>query len=109
MENSPIRPFRTDLIDSITYRRLLTEIALLDVGENVGVLRETAANIEEAISHDGILRMRFDVPHNIRYSPKSLEYPAPYSDVRLEPDYKNKYALACDLTFWAVQFLYLVQ
>lgn len=109
MENSPIRPFRTDVIHSITYRRLLTEIALLGVGKSVGVLRETAANIEEAISHDGILRMRLDIPHNKRYSPKNLEYPTPYSDVRLEPDYKNNHALACDLTFWAVQLLYLVQ
>jgi hypothetical protein len=28
---------------------------------------------------------------------------------RLEPDYKRKYALECDLTFWAVQFLTLVE
>ena len=78
------------------------------MGKSVGVLRETAANIEEAISHDGILRMQLDMPHNKRYSPKNLEYPTPYSDVRLEPDYKNNHALACDLTFWAVQLLYLI-
>lgn len=108
MENSPIRPFRTDLIDTITYRRLLTEIAMLGVGKSVGVLCETAANIEEAMSHDGILRMRLDLPHNKRYSPKSIDYPTPYTDVRLEPDYRRKYALECDLTFWAVQFLHLM-
>lgn len=108
MGNSPIRPFCTDLVQSITYRRLLTEIAMLGVGRSVGVLRETAENIEEAMSHDGILRMRLDVPHNKRYSPKNIEYPTPYSDVRLEPDYKQKYALDCDLTFWAVQLLYLI-
>ncbi|MDR0861425.1 MAG: hypothetical protein LBN30_01400 [Oscillospiraceae bacterium] len=28
-----------------------------------------------------------------------------YVDVRLEPDYKRKYALECDFTFWAVRFL----
>ena len=109
MANSPIRAFRTDLIDSITYRRLLTEIAMLGVGESVGVLCESAANIEEAINGDGILRMRFDLPHNKRYSPKSIVYPTAYLDVRLEPDYKRKYALECDLTFWAVQFLTLVK
>ena len=108
MANSPIRPFRTDLIDSITYRRLLTEIAMLGVGESVDVIRESAANINEAISRDGILRMRFDLPHNKRYSPKNIEYPTPYTDVRLESDYKRKYALECDLTFWAVQFLHLM-
>ena len=109
MHNSAIRPFRPDLIDSITYRRLLTEIAMLGAGESVGVVRESAANIEEAISGDGILRMRLDMPHNKRYSPKSIVYPTAYADVRLEPDYKQKYALECDLTFWAVQFLHLAR
>ncbi|MDR1688130.1 MAG: hypothetical protein LBS21_05910 [Clostridiales bacterium] len=107
IHNSPIRAFRADLIDSITYRRLLTEIAMLGAGEGVGVLRESARNIEDAIGSDGILRMRLDLPHNKRYSPKSIEYPTPYVDVRIELDYKRRYAFECDLTFWAVQFLYL--
>jgi hypothetical protein len=59
----PLRPFRADIIDTIVFRRLLTEIAMLGVGTHV--------------------------------------------DVRLESDYKKKNALECDLTFWAVQFLYL--
>ncbi|MDR1692767.1 MAG: hypothetical protein LBR72_05360 [Oscillospiraceae bacterium] len=109
MANNPIRPFRTDLIDIITYRRLLTEIAMLGVGERVSVLRESAANILETLDADGILRLRFDLPHNRRFSPKALEYPTPYADVRLEPDYKRKYALECDLTFWAVQLLTLIE
>lgn len=29
-------------------------------------------------------------------------------DFLLESDYKSKNALLCDLTFWAVEFLYLV-
>lgn len=107
MSNSPIRPFRADLVDSITYRRLLTEIAMLGVGESVRVIRDSITGIKDAIGNDGILTMRFDLPHNKRYSPKNIEYPTPYVDVRLEPDYKRKYALECDLTFWAVQFLHL--
>lgn len=107
MSNSPIRPFRADVIDNITYRRLLTEIAMLGVGESVGVIKDSIAGIDDAIGDDGILKMRFDLQHNKRYSPKNIEYPTPYVDVRLEQDYKRKYALECDLTFWAVQFLYL--
>jgi len=107
MTNSPIRPFRKDLIDTITYRRLLTEIAMLGVGDRVSVLRETIENIEEALAIDGILRLDFSVTHNKRYSPKSIEYPTAYVDVRLEEDYKRKYALECDLTFWAVELLHL--
>ena len=63
--------------------------------------------MEEALSGDGILRLNFSLPHNKRYSPIKIEYPTPYVDVRLESDYKKKNALECDLTFWAVQFLYL--
>lgn len=104
-----LRAFKTDLIDSIMYRRPLTEIAMLGVGERVGVIQESAANIEEALSGDGILKLRFDLPHNRRYSPKKIEYPTAYSDVRTESDYNSEIPLLCDLTFWAVQFLSLVE
>ena len=102
-----IRPFKTDVIDSVMYRRPLTEIAMLGVGNRARVIRESAANIGEALSADGILRLRFDLPHNRRSSPKKIVYPTAYSDVRLEPDYSTEIALLCDLTFWAVQFLSL--
>ena len=107
--NRPLRPFKYDVVDTILYRRVLTEIAMLGVGEKVGIIRESVANVRDAIDADGILRMDLDSPHNKRYSPKNIEYPTPYVDVRLEPDYKRKYALECDLTFWAVQFLSLVE
>ena len=103
----PIRAFSPDLIDTITYRRLLTEIAMLGVGEDVNIIRESAANVKEAIDKDGILRMNFDRPHNKRYSPKYIKYPTAYVDVRLEADYKDKKALLCDLTYWAVEFLHI--
>lgn len=104
----PIQAFHPDVIASITYRRILSEIAMLGVGKSVHIIRESAANIEEALDKDGILRLNFDAPHNKRYSPKKIEYPTAYIDVRLEADYKQKNALLCDLTFWAVEFLHLV-
>ena len=105
----PIRAFHPDLIDTITYRRTLSEIAMLGVGTGADVIRESVANVEEAIDRDGILRMSFDKPHNKHYSPKYIVYPSPYGDVRLEADYKQEKALLCDLTFWAVEFLWLVE
>lgn len=105
----PIRAFRTDLIDTVNYRRLLTEIAMMGVGETVDVIRDSAANIKEAIGKDGILRMDFDRPHNKRHSPLYISYPTAYADVRLEADHKDNMALLCDLTYWAVEFLHLVQ
>lgn len=105
----PLRAFNADLIDSITYRRILSEMAMLGVGNGVHIIRQSVENIREAIDRDGILRMNFNVPHNKRYSPKKIEYTSAYNDVRLEADYKDKNALLCDLTFWAVEFLYLVE
>jgi hypothetical protein len=103
----PFRSFSPDIIDSILYRRPLTEIAMLGIGKNVQLLNESIANIMEALDDDGVLKMNFALPHNKRYSPKQIEYPTPYVDVRLEPDYKSKTSLLCDLTYWAVEFLHL--
>ena len=97
----PLKPFNVDKVETVMYRRPLTEIAMLGVGENVGVICETAANVRDAIDTDGILRAKFK---KSSFSP----YPTAYVDVVLEPDHKRKYALECDLTFWAVQFLTLV-
>lgn len=103
----PIRAFHPDLIDTITYRRILSEIAMLGAGEDIDVIRESVANVKEALDKDGILRMNLKQPHNKRYSPKYIEYPASYTDVRLEADYKNDIGLLCDLTFWGIEFLFL--
>jgi hypothetical protein len=80
---------------------------MLGVGENVNILSESIANIKQALNGDGILKMNFGVSHNKNYSPKKIEYPTPYVDVRLEPDYQSEISLMCDLTFWAVEFLHL--
>jgi hypothetical protein len=103
--NRPLRAFRADLIDTILYRRVLTEIAMLGVGERVGIIRESVFNLLNALGEDGILRL----PELAKRMKKYVDYPTAYVDVRLEPDYKRKYAAECDLTFWAVQFLTLAE
>ena len=106
---TPIKAFDPDYIDIITYRRVLTEIAMLGVGEQVGVIKESMAAVSGAITEEGVLKMNLKQPHNKRYSPKNIEYPTPYVDVRLEENYRNGSGLDCDLTFWAVQFQKLVE
>lgn len=98
----PIKPFTADRVETVIYRRPLTEIAMLGVGERVDVIRESAANIQNAIDSDGILRTKFK-------RSSFSQYPTAYVDVVLETDHKRKHALECDLTFWAVQFLHLVK
>lgn len=106
---TPIRAFDPDYINTITYRRILTEIAMLGVGEQVGVIKESMEAIAAATDDEGVLKMNLAQPHNKRYSPMYIKYPTPYVDVRLEEDYKNGRGLDCDLTFWAVQFENLVE
>lgn len=103
----PFRAYRPEIIDSILYRRPLTEIAMLGVGEKVDILRESIENLKIELNKDGILRMNFSLPHNKHYSPKKIVYPTAYVDVQLEPNYKTNISLQCDLTFWAVELLNL--
>jgi len=98
----PIKPFTADKVETVMYRRPLTEIAMLGVCESVDVIHESADNVREAIDADGILQTKY------KKSNFSL-FPTAYVDVVLEPDHKRKWALECDLTFWAVQFLTLVE
>lgn len=104
----PIRALRVDLVDTIMYRRLLTEIAMLGVGDRAGVIRESADNVREALAADGILRFDTRNLKNKRNTPRYIEYPGAYCDVRLEADYTDKTAIDCDLTYWAVEFLHYV-
>lgn len=106
---TPIRAFDPDYINTITYRRILTEIAMLGVRDNVNIIKESLEAVSAATNEEGILKMNFEQPHNKRYSPLQIEYPTPYVDVKLEQNYKNGLGLDCDLTFWAVQLRALVE
>ena len=97
----PFSPFTSECINTVMYRRPLTELAMLGIGESVGVIKESVANVRAAMDADGILRTK--------YKKSSFPtYPTAYVDIVLEADHKRKWALECDLTFWAVQFLTLV-
>lgn len=106
---TPIRAFDPNYINTITYRRILTEIAMLGVGTCVDVIKESLEAVSAATDKEGRLKMNLEQPHNKRYSPLNIEYPTPYVDVRLEKNYKNGPGPDCDLTFWAVQFRHLVE
>lgn len=106
---TPIRAFDPDYINTINYRRILTDIAMLGVGEKVGVLKESLEAISAATNDEGVLKMNLAQQHNKRYSPMNIEYPTPYVDIRLEEKEKSDHGLDCDLTFWAVQFKTLLE
>lgn len=103
----PLLPFKIDTIQGVMYRRVLTEIAMLGVGNKVDIIRESVTNIKEALKADGILRWDFTSAYQQRQF-KAQKWPTAYCDVWLETDHKKENALWCDLTFWAVQLLYLL-
>lgn len=96
----PFTPFSAEPQENL-FRRYLTEIAMLGVGTRAEVLRISAANIEEALDADGILR--------VQWKEKPTKYAYAYGEIGLEPDHKKKTAPDCDLTFWAVQLLSLME
>ncbi len=106
---TPLKIFSPDLIDTIVYRRVITEIAMCGVGERAEVVKKSVSNVRTAINEEGILKMNFNQKYNKRYSPENITYPVPYVDVRLEEKDKKGCGLDCDLTFWAVQLLHLVE
>jgi hypothetical protein len=103
----PHPPFTVETVGVVMNRRLLTEMAMTGAGKQIKILNQSAENIKEALSKDGILRLKFDSATQkknlIGGKYKSV---GGYGEVFLEPDYKKKTALDCDLTFWAVQFLH---
>ncbi|MDR0963672.1 MAG: transketolase [Clostridium sp.] len=103
-----LRAYSQDLSDVTLYRRPLTEMAMCGVGERVDVLRESVANLQEALSGDGILRITFDNAYKKKVYMSNI-FPSSYGDITLETDNKRKWAVECDLTFWAVQFLKLME
>ena len=106
----PFEPFRVDYFASVMYRRPLTELAMLGIGESVDAIRQSADNVREALGENGVLRLHFESTQQKRkYFPVAGFYPTPYSDICLEDNYKTDTAIECDLTFWAVQFLNLVE
>jgi len=94
-------PFKVDEVGGVMQRRLLTELAMCGLGKNLEILRQSADNIKEALSDDGILRLKY------AYSGNKYNAVGGYGEVFLEPYGKKRNSLNCDLTFWAVQFLQL--
>ena len=105
----PHPPFTPDTVNVVMHRRLLTEMAMTGAGKQIDILNKSVDNIQEALQSDGILRLNYESIEQKR-SLTSGKYKAVggYGEVFLETDYKKKTALDCDLTFWAVQFLSLM-
>jgi hypothetical protein len=109
----PIKPYETGQYEAgrkdICYRRILTDIVKMGIGDKVDVITMSIENLEKDLKEDGILKILFKNNYEKRYFKSNLQWPGPYSEVALETDHKTDIKLWCELTFWAVQFLTLAE
>lgn len=104
----PLEEYEPDK-KSACYRRTLTDIVKIGIGKSVDVANFSAANLISGLEKDGIVKMNFNSPYEKKLYKSGRQYPTPYGEVFLETDFENDKSLWCDLTFWAVQFLYLYE
>lgn len=89
-------------------RKTLTALAKV-CGDRTQVVRESAATLKEMIAEDGVLRTTFESSYQKSRFKDNFRSAHPYVEIGLEPDHKKDTAIWCELTFWAVEFLYLLE
>ncbi|MBQ4353718.1 MAG: hypothetical protein IJC71_02375 [Clostridia bacterium] len=90
------------------HRKTLTCLAAC-VGEKADVVKKSRETLEEMLDADGILRTSFDSPYQKRCFKDNFRIAHPYAEIGLEPDHRKDTAVWCELTFWAVQFLTILE
>ena len=105
---APFQAFAENQIGTVAQRKTLTNLAKVG-GSKIDVVRKSAEIVKHALEKDGILKIDFESAYQKRRYKAGLKYPGPYSEVALEQEYKTDTAIWCDLTFWAVQFLHLLE
>lgn len=105
---APFQPYDPARPGDAPLRKTLTHLAMAG-GSQIDVVRQSADALREAIAKDGILRVDFESPYRKRAFKQGLRFPTPYSEIALEPSYRTDTALWCELTFWAVQLLSILE
>ena len=88
--------------------KAITHLAMVG-GDKIEVVKKSVESVYEAIGEDGILRSNFESSYQKRRFKEGLKYPGPYAEIALEQEYRNDIAIWCELTFWAVKFLDIVE
>lgn len=89
-------------------RRTLTALAKV-CGDKTKVVRESVETLKEMLSDDGVLRTTFESSYQKSRFKDNLRSAHPYAEIGLEPDHKKDTAVWCELTFWAVEFLNIIE
>ncbi len=104
----PFKAFTTEATAEVAQRKTLTHLAMVG-GDKIDVVRRSADVVKEALEKDGVLRVNFESAYRKKAFKQNMSVPGPYSEISLEVDHKTDTQLWCDLTFWAVQLLSIVE
>lgn len=89
------------------HRKTLTALAKV-CGNRTEVIRKSFITLEEMLADDGILKTSFESAYQKKCFKSNFLSAHPYAEIGLEPDHRKDTAIWCELTFWAVQFLHII-
>lgn len=104
---TPTKPFTLQAPFGLALRKTITHLAMVG-GSRIDVVRQSADAVAEAMEDDGILRISFESAYQKSRYKEGLKYPTPYSEIALETSHRTDTQIWCELTFWAVQLLYIL-
>jgi len=93
---------------SPNQRRTLTMLAKA-TGDLTDVVKRSRDTLERMLEDDGVLRTTFATPYEKKCFKGGLRSAHNYAEVGLEPDHRRDTAIWCELTYWAIDFLYTIE
>lgn len=105
---TPFKAYESNSVPSVAQLKTITHLAMLG-GDKIDVVKKSVESIYEALGEDGVVRANFESSYQKRRFKEGLKYPGPYAEIALEQEYKNDTAIWCELTFWAVKLLDIVE
>lgn len=89
-------------------RKTLTNLAMC-VGDRADIVKKSAEMLCETMAADGVFRVEFESAYQKKGFKSNLRLGHPYAEIGLERNHRKDTAIWCDLTFWAVEFLTLME
>ena len=103
----PLKAFDTTNTVDVALRKTITHLAMVG-GSEIDIVKKSVDVVQEAMQKDGILRVEFESPYRKKFFKLNMQFPGPYSEISLESCHKTDTAIWCELTFWAIQLLNII-
>ena len=105
---APFKEYEPNSLTGVAQLKAITHLAMVG-GDKIEVVKKSVESVYEALGEDGIVRANFESSYQKRRFKEGLKYLGPYAEIALEQEYRNDIAIWCELTFWAVKLLDIVE